>query len=357
MQNRGGITSFVETVARTPLWNLWNVQFISTHRRGSVAARTLVFARAVAAFTGTLLVRRPDVVHLHMAKDGSYFRKAALLWLARLRRVPIVLHVHAGEFRLFYDRMPRSVRWSIRWTLSRASVVVALGGRWAQRLREIAPDARIVAIPNPVQIVGAGRQPDAADPVHVVFLGTMGDPKGTFVLLEAWSKVVANSSGVPARLTLAGNGEVERARDTVSRLGLADTVDVRSWLSPDEVADLLGTAQVLTLPSRNEGQPMSILEAMGRGLCVVATDVGGIPDLVEDGASGVLVAPDDVDALAAALNSVIDDADLRTRLGQAALDRARSTFDVDVIWRRFDALYRELVPAAPQSDGDLRTRS
>ncbi|WP_214365494.1 glycosyltransferase family 4 protein [Pseudonocardia sp. H11422] len=342
------MTSFVETVARTPLWDLWNVRFIATHRPGSVVSRVVAFGGGVAGFVRALLVRRPDIVHLHMAKYGSYFRKATLLWLARARRVPVVLHIHAGEFRLFYDRMPRPVRWSIRRTLSRASAVVALGGRWAERLREIAPDARIVAIPNPVRIVGAGAQPAAGEPVHVVFLGKIGDPKGTFALLEAWSKVVANGSGVPPRLTIAGNGEVERARDVASRLGLTDTVEVRSWLSPAEVVDLLGTAHVLTLPSRNEGQPMSILEAMGRGLCVVATDVGGIPDLVEDGISAMLVAPDDVDGLAAALRTVIDDAELRTRLGLAALERARTTFDVDVIWRRFDALYRELVPASRQ---------
>lgn len=339
----GGMTSFVETMAATPLWERWDVRFVSTHRPGSVADRLREFARGAARFVSALALDPPAVVHLHMAKSGSFFRKAALLWLAAARGVPVVLHMHGGEFRVFYDRMPAPVRWTVRATLRRASTVVALGARWAERLRDIAPGARIVDIPNPVHIAGPVSQPGPGEPVHVVFLGKMGPAKGTYLLLDAWSKLVAGETRVPCRLTLAGNGEVEAVRAAVSELGLDATVDVRSWLSAVEVGELLGTAQVLALPSRNEGQPMSILEAMSRGICVVATAVGGIPDLVEDGVSALLVPVDDGDALTGALRRVIDDPALRARMGDAGLERARRDFDVSVIWKRLDHLYGELV--------------
>jgi glycosyltransferase involved in cell wall biosynthesis len=119
-------------------------------------------------------------------------------------------------------------------------------------------------------------------------------------------------------------------------------VQIRSWLSPDEVAGLLAASQVLVLPSLHEGQPMAVLEAMAHGLCVVATDVGGIPDLVEDGTSGLLVPPGDVDRLTDALRRVVTDDTLRNRLADAAHVRATENFDVDVVWRRFDELYGEL---------------
>lgn len=343
LQSRGGITTFVEMMRATPLSAAWKIDHIATHCDGSVLTRVLAFARGLVSFLRLLLGRRPDVVHLHAAKDASVARKAALLWVARAVRVPVVLHVHAGEFGAFYDRMPRPVRWLIRRTLRRASAVVALGNLQARRLHHIAPDARIVAIPNAIRIVGPGHRANGSEPVHVVFLGRIGDAKGTFTLLDAWAKLVTDGSNLGRpQLTIAGDGEVDRARAVVARLDLAGSVQVHSWLSASEVADLLGTAHVLTLPSRYEGQPMAILEAMARGLCVVATAVGGIPELIEDGASGVFVPPDDVDALAAALRTVISDHEVRGRLGDAALDRARQTFDVDVIWRRFDVLYREL---------------
>ena len=336
----GGMTTFVRMMGETRLWTDWAVEYVETHRLGSAADRLWAFARGLARFVRLLVVRRPALVHLHSGKMGSFARKSVLLWLAKAARVPVVLHVHAGMFRVFYDRMPRVGRWYIRRSLAAADTVVALGGAWSDRLREIQPSARLISVPNGIPIVGTGARAGDGDPVHVVYLGRMHPDKGTYVLLEAWARLVADSPH--ARLTLAGNDEIERTRAEVARLGLQESVTVREWLSPAEVRELLGTAHVLTLPSRNEGQPMSVLEAMARGMCVVATAVGGIPDLVEDGTSALLVPPDDVDALTKALWTAVSDADTRHRLGDAALARARAAFDVEVVRRRFDDLYREL---------------
>ena len=99
--------------------------------------------------------------------------------------------------------------------------------------------------------------------------------------------------------------------------------------------------EVLVLPSRSEGQPMAVLEAMAHGLCVVVTDVGGISDMV-DVSCGVFVPVDDSHALAAALGAVITDHARRERLGAAALQRVRERFDAEVAWRTIDAIYEEV---------------
>lgn len=337
----GGMTTFVRMMRETSLWDDWGIEYIETHQAGSASDRLRAFAAGLGRFTRLLVTRRPTLVHLHSGKMGSFARKSSLLWLAKAARVPVVLHVHAGMFRVFYDRMPAPGRWYIRRTLAAADTVVALGGGWSERLREIEPSARLISVPNGIPIVGAGARAADGAPVHVVYLGRMHPDKGTYVLLEAWARVVADAPS--ARLTLAGNDEVERTRAEVARLGLGESVTVREWLSPAEVRDLLGRAHVLTLPSRNEGQPMSVLEAMARGMCVVATAVGGIPDLVEDGTSALLVPPDDVDALTKALWTAVSDTATRHRLGDAALERARAAFDVELVRRRFDDLYRELI--------------
>jgi glycosyltransferase involved in cell wall biosynthesis len=177
----------------------------------------------------------------------------------------------------------------------------------------------------------------------VVFLGEIGERKGTFTLLEAWAKLAAEPEILgSAKLTIAGDREIERARSSIAELGIAASAKVRSWLSAPEVAALLDSADVFVLPSRSEGQPMAVLEAMAHGLCVIASDVGGIPEMIDDGRSGLLVPPDDADALGTALRRVLADPALRGRLGDAALARVRAEFDLDVVWRRFDALYREV---------------
>lgn len=341
LRTPGGMTTFVATMRDTPLWREWDVRFVETHCSGSAAAKLRTFAGGLARYAWLVLVRRPALVHLHSGKMGSFARKSLLLWLARATRVPAVLHIHAGLFEDFYRRMPRAGRWYIRRTLAAADAVLALGDGWTERLRALEPAARVLSVPNGIPIVGVGARAPDGEPVHVAYLGRMHPDKGTYVLLEAWARVVEDVPG--AHLTLAGNDEVDRTRDEVERLGLGSAVTVREWLSPAEVRELYSRTDVLTLPSRNEGQPMSILEAMARGLCIVATDVGGIPDLVEDGRTALLVPPDDVDALAKALWTAVTDAPTRHRLGDAALARARADFDVEQTARRIDDLYREIL--------------
>ncbi|MCA1706605.1 MAG: glycosyltransferase family 4 protein [Actinobacteria bacterium] len=344
LSTRGGVSGCMRMLRSTPLWDTWDVVHIATHRDGSALTKILAFGRGVVAFLVALSTKRPDLVHLHMASYGSFARKATLAWTARIAGVPVVLHVHGGGFGVFYARAPRLLKQVIRTTLTRADAVVALGDRWAERLRAIAPEARVTVVPNAVRPCEVIRERAGDEAVHVVFLGKIGDGKGAFMLLEAWSRIMSDSqpSGT-ARLTLAGDGEVERARRTVARLGLETSAQVPGWLTPAQAHALIGSAHVLVLPSRNEGQPMAVLEAMASGVCVVASNVGGIPDLIESGTTGLLVPPGEVEALVAALQHVITDHEARARLGRAAHERVRAEFDTAVVWRRIDALYRKVL--------------
>ncbi|OZM79405.1 glycosyltransferase family 4 protein [Pseudonocardia sp. MH-G8] len=343
LETRGGIATYVRTIRATPLWARWGIEHIATHGDGSRAWKVLTFARAALLYLRALLVARPDLVHLHMSSHGSFVRKAVLFWIARAFHVPALVHVHGSRFDEFHDRLPAPLRLVVRGVLTHAAVVLTLGERWAERISRIAPGARVEVVPNAV-VVPESVAPRAGDALQVVFLGAIGERKGAFCLLRAWAKLVAGWDGpVPVHLTLAGDGGVTEARRSVVALGIERSARVQDWLSPAEAAALLEAADVLVLPSRHEGQPMAVLEAMARGVCVVASGVGGIPELVEDTRSGLLVPPDDPDLLADALNRVLGDRELRERLGAEARRRVLAQFDVDVVWRRLDALYREVI--------------
>jgi glycosyltransferase involved in cell wall biosynthesis len=344
---RGGISSYVRMLADTELWARWQTEHVATHRNGSTVDKIGAFLQGIGHFGWALLRRRPDVVHLHMGAYGSFVRKAALVWLAAAARVPVLVHVHGSDFDLMHDRLPRPLQRIIRATLHRAAVVVALGDRWADRLLIIAPNAHVVTVPNAVRMPPApalAAQPrPPGRPVHVVFLGEIGERKGAFTLLETWAKLAAEPDLLAgARLTMAGDREAARARRLIEELSISDSAQVRSWLAPADVAQLLAEADVFVLPSLSEGQPIALLEAMANGLCVVASDVGGIPEMVEPGRSGLLVPAGDPDALGAALRRVLSDVDLRAALGAAARERVLDRFDLDAVWRRFDDLYRQV---------------
>ena len=350
-QTRGGIATYVRELQQTDLWLNWNIRHVVTHVDGSRAMKLAAFVRGVLLFVFELVSRRPDLVHLHSSADASFTRKATLFWISRAVRVPVVVHMHGSDFQCYYDRSSNSVQGVIRRTLSQASAVVALGEVWADRLRVIAPAARITVIPNAVRPALQAVQPESGQPVQVVFLGRIGERKGTFRVLDAWAKLAADGELGPgtdkvALLTIAGDGEVQLARDRICQLGLQGAVTLHDWLSPDAVSELLDRAQVLVLPSRAEGQPMAVLEAMARGLCIISSDVGGLEEMV-GGGCGVIVDPDDVDAIAEALREVIGDRALRVRYGSAAHARCEAQFDVRSVSGRIDSLYREIIRLAP----------
>ncbi|MGU3499857.1 glycosyltransferase family 4 protein [Mycobacterium sp. C31M] len=346
IDTRGGIASYVRAMQQTPLWREWNIRHIATHRDGSTMQKVTAFAIGTVQFLIELIRFRPDVIHLHASTRGSFVRKAILFWMSRPTRVPIVIHMHGSGFQGDYENSPRVVQAIVRATLGRADAFVTLGELWADRMRQIAPESRIVAIPNGVQLGRQVDQPAPDAPTHVVFLGRIGTHKGTYNLLDAWAKLACEPGfsmvdRCTARLTIAGDGDVERARKRIRELSLERSVEIHEWLSEKQVGELLDSAQVLVLPSRNEGQPMAVLEAMARGLCVIATAVGGLPEMIGDGC-GVTIPPEDPEAITAALREVLADTEFRTRCGSAAHARVQAVFDTRTIARRLDALYREV---------------
>ena len=338
---RGGVATYVRNAEATDLWQRWNVRHIATHCDGTAVRKLARFTRGSLRLV-VELVRRPTIVHIHSSANGSFYRKAFLLHLCRIARVPIVLHIHSGTFEEFYDASGSFVRGVVRRTLQNSDAVIALGPYWQKRLQTIAPGADVRSLPNGVahRSTRPVEQPETG--VLVAYVGQIGAHKGTFRLLEAWGALHRPGDAMPPRLTIAGDGAVDRARQLREELPDPASVDIHSWLPPADVAALLDSAHVLVLPSTHEGQPMAVIEAMSRGLCVVASDVGGIPDLVRDGSTGVLVPADDADRLAAALRRVIDDVALRRELGAAAW-QASAELDLHVIADRIDEVYADVL--------------
>ncbi|MGY1685900.1 glycosyltransferase family 4 protein [Geodermatophilus sp. SYSU D00867] len=347
------MATYVRNVEATDLWQRWGVRHISTHGDGSKLRKVALFVRGATRLAVELL-SRPDLVHVHASARGSLFRKAVVVRLCRLARVPVVTHVHDGTFEEFYRALGKPAQHVVRKTLEYSDVVIALGPRWAERLRALFPGLDVRALPNGV----SRRSPQPVDQpeegVHVVFLGLVGELKGTFDLLTAWGSLRWPEAAAPPRLTIAGNGDVDRARAVRDTLPNGAGVEVLDWLEPAAVEALLDSAHVLVLPSTHEGQPMSVLEAMARGLCIVASDVGGIPDLVEDGSTAILLPPRDPARLAATLQRVIEDAGLRRRLGAAAWRRS-AAFDLNVLADRLDEVY--LAVLAPGRGARHRVRT
>jgi glycosyltransferase involved in cell wall biosynthesis len=198
-----------------------------------------------------------------------------------------------------------------------------------------------VVIPTAVDAAAAPPARHAGSPPRVITVGRLAAPKDTVTLVRALARV----PGRPFRATIVGDGPDRPAVEAEIRAaGLEGVVELAG--ERQDVPDLLADADVFALSSRSEGAPISVLEAMAAGLPVVASAVGGVPEIVAHGATGLLVPPGDAAALAEALEQLLADPALRRRLGEAGRERVRERFDLTELRRAHVELYaRELARA------------
>lgn len=280
-----------------------------------------------------------DILHLNLASKGSTWRKMTIGLFATIFHVPYVIHLHGAVYHSFFATLGHGRRNAVRSFFRHAASTIVLGKRWRQFVaREIlGTDKKIIELPN------ASTAFDLPDNLPrenntILFLGRLCDRKGVFELLQALRKIDKITDW---RAILAGDGELNRTREAVLRLGLEDQVTVPGWVDPDEVRNLIMQADIFVLPSRNENLPMSVVEAMAAGLAIITTPVGAIEDIIVDGETGLLVPVGDVSALASALNCLINDSALRHQLGRAAAQFHREHLEISSYTRRLVHIWRQ----------------
>ncbi len=300
-----------------------------------------VFAGMAAAWR---LCRRHryDVIHVHWPLPLALFGWAA----QRARPAALVTTFYGVELRWVKSGL-RFLKGFLAWAARRSDRVVAISSYTAGELRELV-DVPIEVIPYTTSLPDPGPAVahDGAGPI--LFVGRLVERKGVAHLLEALARLDPGER----RLEVVGEGPERPALETLARrLGVGDRVVFRGWIPASELQQCYARAAVCVLPAvtdargDTEGLGVVLLEAMNCGTPVIASRIGGIPDIVEDGVSGLLVAPGDPDALAAALQRLLGDRALARRLGEAGRDRLRERFSWEAITRRWDALYSAVLPS------------
>lgn len=305
--------------------------------------RIATFASALSRLCWHLVVARPEVVHVHMSQRASVSRGLMVAAAARRVGVPVILHAHGSEFEHYLAALPARRKERVRYGIQSAAAVIVLSRSWERVFRDDVGVARerIHVLPNPVVLPSALPEKGSSAVFRVLSLGRLGSRKGTFDLLAALARLPVDIRS-RMRVVLAGDGALAEVRRASVQLGVADVVELPGWVDETTRDALLDAAHAFVLPSHDEGLPMALLEAMARGLPVVTTPVGGIPELVTHDVDGLLVPPGDPVALASALASLSRSPELRERLGAAACARVQP-LGVGAYRKRLEALYRNVV--------------
>ena len=308
---------------------------LRTLRRSIHPVRDL---QALGELSGAVLDFKPDVLSLHTAKAGWIGRIVA----SRLS-IPAVYTPHGWPFG---DRFSAGARFAFRLAekalASRAAAIVCVCRHERDlALRQgVAEASRLHVIYNGVRDVPPRLRADpAASPVRFVSVARFQAPKDHETLLRA----LATIRSTEWQLDLVGDGPLlDRTHSLAVSLGIAERVHFLGY-QPDPER-VLARAQVFVLSSRSEGLPRSVLEAMRAGLSVVASGVGGVPEAVSDGVSGLLVLPGRPAELAAALRRLLEDHNLRVRLGFEARRAYADTFGIESMVEATASIYGALYP-------------
>jgi glycosyltransferase involved in cell wall biosynthesis len=296
-------------------------------------------------FVSFLRRERTEVVHAHMVASNAWATA-----LGGLAGVPVIVsHEHTWS----YEGRPLR-RLVDRHVIARGSdAFVAVSEDDRRKMIEVEgvrpKDAVVIAngIADPPPPSGADVRAeigiDAGRPL-LVALGRLEPQKGFDMLIDAVTRLPE------VALVIAGEGGERAALEAQARrLGAAGRVFLPGFRT--DVPDLLGAADAAVFASRFEGSPLSVIECMATGTAIVATRVGGVPELLDDGVHGLLVPPEDADALAAALERVVAEPELRARLGAAARERQRGEFAIASMLDRVTELYDVLLRRAEERAG------
>jgi glycosyltransferase involved in cell wall biosynthesis len=295
---------------------------------------------------------RPHVVHTHASKGGALGRLAACL-----AGVPVVVHTfHGHVFRGYFGGAATSFLIRLERSLARRSTaIVVLSDSQRDEIVEefrIAPAEKVRVIPLGLDLdpfLDARRNPgtlrkrlgiDAEAPL-VATVGRLVAIKNHGSFLRAARTILDEKPEV--RFVVVGDGEERPGLESLcEELGISHAVTFTGWVR--DMCEVYPDTDVLALSSVNEGTPVSVIEAMASGCCVVAARAGGTVDVVRDGEDGLTVPVGDDGALAASILRVLGDADLRHRLGEAARESAKR-YGADRLVADMEELYTELVEA------------
>jgi len=297
---------------------------------------------------------QPDVVHGQGTEREHAFT-------AVTSPFPHVITIH-GVMARIHELFPppwlstqHVARWMERYTIQRARDVICISHLTEEFLVKMGCRARRHPIPNAMspRFLGMERPSRSGTGMRLLFVGAIMERKGVGLIVEALPELI-KLLNQPVELAVAGMGignHVTQLQARATELGVASFIQ---WVGPQDetgVADQMNKSDVLVLPSFVDNMPMCVGEAMAAAVPVIATTVGGIPQMVEHGKTGILVAPGNLRELTDALMRILSDPELRFQMGRAGREKAVREYAPNVVAAKTLDVYRQAITMDPSKSG------
>jgi glycosyltransferase involved in cell wall biosynthesis len=352
----GGIATYYQSLLNSSLPKLVDLRFVETspQKRNQAQSGRFSLSNLVSAlgdcgrFTMAVIKHNPELTHIATAEGLSFAKHGVCVMVARLFGSRVLLHPHCG-FSVLYSDQPGWWQWFVRRIIRMTNGIITLSSEWNQ-LSAIMPSCPVYYLPNGIDLsvyrpIGLKRNMAAkrSHRLRVLYLGFMGKAKGSFDLVETAKRTSVRN--IPLTYDLVGKdwtpGEVEELKTQIDHAKLQEIVRLHSPVFGVQKINFFREADIFIYPSYSEGMPIAVIEAMACGLPIIATRVGGLPDLVIDGTNGILVDAGCPDQLVNALEYMSSHSDLRFAMQKESFQRAFELFDIEKVVPRLLGIYKD----------------
>ena len=324
-----------------------NIKFVSNKYFSNSINPFKVF-KAIKLVKNIVKEFNPDIVHCHSSGAGFIGR------LTTRNKIPTIFTAHGWGFNIGVPFLQKQIAILAEKFVSKYSVKIITVSEFVRKLgikNKIAKKEKFEIIYNGIKskVIPTGHQDSLKskkskvnEKIKIVFVGRLAEPKDPIILVKAYEEL-SNELKEKSEIIIIGGGPKKIELEKFIVQNKVKNVNLLGSLSRDQVFDMVNESDVFVLVSKYEGLPMTILEAMSFGLPVVASDVGGVGEIIEDGINGFLLKNNSAEELKESLEKLIIDKRLREKMGAVSIEKVLSEFSIDKMLKKTEELYNKVI--------------
>ncbi|MBC1475335.1 glycosyltransferase family 4 protein [Listeria grandensis] len=334
--SKGGIATVIANFEKTFASETVNIHYIASWKEGSALFKLWMFIRAIMQFCYLAITQKIDIVHIHTSQKGSFYRKMIFINIAKLFRSKVILHMHGSRFGIFYDQQTSFIQKRIVNHLNRLDHIIVLSEAWKTYYENMC-DTPVSVMENAVEVPRTNPYNNTSK--TIVTFGNVSQEKGSYDLLRAIQSLGATYQEY--EFIFYGIGDIETAQTQIDQNNLTN-VTLGGWVESHQKQTILESALLHILPSYHEALPMAILETMAHGIPNISTNVGGIPQIIQDKQNGLLIEPGDITELHEAIADLLDNQEARELMSTKAHHAVQDQFSMDACNNKWEQFYENL---------------
>lgn len=333
---KGGMVSVMENYINYKN-NQFIYLFIPTHINESTLKKIFFFLKNLYKIWKIIKYGQCNIIHLHVAERGSFFRKSIIVLMCKYYHRPVILHQHGAEFCDFYDQSNFIIKNYIDIIHRLADINIVLNQETFDRVSN--KRNNVIIVNNGVFCDKNLYNPNANE---ILFLGTFCVRKGIFDLLQCIYEI-DDKLDRNILFNLCGNGDIETIKKNIQQLNIEHRIHYIGWIDDNKKKEIFSKTILNILPSYNEGLPMSILETMAYGIPNISTNIAAIPTVISSESLGTLIRPGDIRAMGDAILKLVNNQNYRKSVSIRSHCLIKDKYSIDAHMKIIFQLYNQLI--------------